>query len=211
MKINKKVKQAVKQVILITVLLIGTFLMLSFLTYEKDVNDTEKTLPSISDYVLHYKPMVEKYAREYNVSGYVDVLLAMMMQESGGRGADPMQSSESYCGKKGCINDPELSIKQGAYYFSKTLEDADGDLHLAVQSYNFGLGFIDYVQQEKGTYSEEAAIDFSREMYENAPDQSIYTCLRKEAEQYEACYGDIYYVRSVMEYRDVIAMELRNW
>ena len=32
---------------------------------------------------------------------------AMMMQESGGRGDDPMQSSESLCGKVGCINDPE--------------------------------------------------------------------------------------------------------
>ncbi|WP_199860679.1 lysozyme family protein [Oceanobacillus damuensis] len=211
MKINKKMKQALNQVLGIALVLIGAFLLLSFLTYENPLNVSEKKSPMISDEVWNYKPVVEKYATEYEVSEYADVLLAMMMQESGGRGSDPMQSSESYCGKKGCINDPELSIKQGVYYFSKTLKDANGDLQLAVQSYNFGRGFIDYVRKEKGTYSEEAAIDFSREMYETAPDQSIYTCLREEAKQYEACYGDIYYVRSVMQYRDVLAMELRNW
>ncbi|ONN67903.1 hypothetical protein BTM36_03930, partial [Herbaspirillum sp. VT-16-41] len=97
--------------------------------------------------------------------------------------------------------------KQGVYYFSEVLDDAKGDLELAVQSYNFGRGFINYVLEETGSYSEEIAIDFSQKMYENASDKSIYSCLREEAKQYNACYGDIYYVQSVMEYKEGLDLE----
>lgn len=207
MKLKRKVKQVLKQVLLIGLLLTGVFLILSFLTYESPGKLPQKSSAMISEEVRNYEPLVAKYAKEYGVTKYVDVLMSMMMQESGGRGTDPMQSSESYCGQVGCIEDPELSIKQGVYYFRETLEDASGDLELAIQSYNFGRGFIDYVKEQKGTYSVETAIDFSQHMYENAPDQSIYTCLREEAKQYGACYGDIYYVQSVMKYKDGLALE----
>ncbi|MUK88732.1 transglycosylase SLT domain-containing protein [Ornithinibacillus sp. L9] len=201
---KKRTKVALKQSILVTVFLISIFVIISYLSYEPP-SKVEVDYPSISREVLDYQPLVEKYAREYSVSNYVDVLLAMMMQESGGRGNDPMQSSESYCGAVGCIDDPELSIKQGVYYFSQTLDAANGDLELAIQSYNFGKGFIDYVLEHSQSYSQDIAIDFSKHMYENAPDQSIYSCLREEAKQYNACYGDIYYVKSVMTYKEVIS------
>lgn len=193
---KKKTKQAIKQTMYIVVGLIAIFILLSIFSEDRE--------PMVSEEVLQYKPLVEKYAEEYQVATHVDVILAMMMQESGGRGTDPMQSSESYCGQIGCIDDPELSIKQGVYYFSETLKAARYDLELAIQSYNFGKGFISYVHNTAGTYSQEAAIQFSKQMYENAPDKSIYTCLRKEAKQYNACYGDIYYVQSVMSYLEEI-------
>ncbi len=164
-----------------------------------------KQYAGLSEDVWSYKPVVETYAEQYGVSEHVDVLLAMMMQESGGRGNDPMQSSESYCGSRGCIDDPELSIKQGVRYFSHTLEAANGDVKLAIQSYNFGKGFIDYVKANSGTYSQDAAIAFSQQMYKTASDKSKYSCLRESAEQYDACYGDIYYVRDVLEYRKAAA------
>lgn len=207
MKQRRKLKKAIRQVSLVALFLVGSFLILSFLTYENQWNTENESSRLISDEVWSYKPLVEEYAVEYGVEQYIDVLLAMMMQESGGRGADPMQSSESYCGEIGCIQDPELSIKQGVSYFSKNLEAADGDLALAIQSYNFGRGFIEYVQEKTGTYSIDAAINFSKKMYKEADDPAIYTCLREEAKQYDACYGDIYYVRSVLQYRDVLAME----
>lgn len=189
---RKQTKKAIKQTIYVVAILVTIFILLSVFTAKPE--------PRVSNDVLQYKPLVEKYAEEYQVASYVNVMLAMMMQESGGRGTDPMQSSESYCGQRGCIDDPELSVKQGVYYFSETLKAADFDVELAVQSYNFGKGFIQYVHNTTGSYSLEAAIAFSQEMYENAPDKSIYTCLREEAKQYNACYGDIYYVRSVMGY-----------
>lgn len=154
-------------------------------------------------HVEQYRPLVETYAKAYDVEDEVETLLAIMMQESGGRGNDPMQASESLCGEVGCIDDPEQSIEQGVRYFKQTLDKADGDLKLAIQSYNFGIGFIPYVQERGGKYTEELAIQFSQEMYAKAEDPSIYSCKRKEARQYNACYGDILYVRDVMQYREV--------
>jgi soluble lytic murein transglycosylase-like protein len=208
MKIKKKQKQAVKRTGLIALLFCGLLLMILFLSHEElDMNDRQYAQPVINESVKDYQPLVEKYAKKNGVDNYVDTLLAIMMQESGGRGNDPMQSSESYCGSRGCINDPKISIKQGVQHFANVLDKADGDLKLAIQSYNFGGGFIDYVQKRSEGYSEAIAIDFSREMYENAPNKQDYSCLRAGAEEYEACYGDIYYVKSVMNYQEVIAGE----
>lgn len=190
---------------LVFLLLMFVFIVMSLIQYEKPTSPNNDNKESISENVFRYQHLVETYAIQYEVENYVDVLLAMMMQESGGRGNDPMQSSESYCGQVGCIEDPEQSIKQGVYYFSQTLEKAHGDVELAVQSYNFGEGFINYVIEQNGSYSQELAIDFSKEMYENASDPTIYTCLREEAKQYNACYGDIQYVQSVMKYKEAIS------
>lgn len=159
----------------------------------------EETDP-LSDSVRQYEEEVEKYAAEEGIEGQTEVLLALMMQESGGRGEDPMQASESYCGEVGCIEDPEVSIRQGVSYFATTLEKADGDVKLALQAYNFGAGFIDYVMNRGGEYTQELAISFSAEKYEELKDTGEYSCIREEAEQYDACYGDIYYVDAVLDY-----------
>ncbi|MCB5528133.1 lysozyme family protein, partial [Fusicatenibacter saccharivorans] len=50
---------------------------------------------NLSAEVLKHQPMVEKYAREYGISEYVNVLLAIIQVESGGMAEDVMQSSES--------------------------------------------------------------------------------------------------------------------
>lgn len=197
-------KKAIRQTLAVTAALCGIFVLVSILTFKQSDSRFKLSVPMVSDKVWDYKPLVEKYAKQFEIEEHVDVLLAMMMQESGGRGNDPMQSSESYCGEPGCIKDPELSIKQGVYYFSQTIEEANGDVKLAIQSYNFGKGFIDYVNRNSGTYSREIAINFSQKMYKSADNKSIYTCLREEAEKYNACYGDIYYVRDVMEFKQAI-------
>ncbi|MEN1966797.1 lysozyme family protein [Lentibacillus sp. N15] len=199
---KRKQKRAIKQAFGIFIVLCSIFVAISIASIKHHDTNFHIDRSLISEQVVAYEPLVDKYAEKYGVIDYTDVLLAMMMQESGGRGKDPMQSSESYCGKIGCIDDPELSIKQGVYYFSKTIDAAEGDVELAVQSYNFGRGFIDYVKDEKGSYSQEAAIAFSKKMYKDASDKSNYTCLREEAKQYHACYGDIYYVRDVMKYKE---------
>src|SRR5699024_11492081 len=133
------------------------------------------------------------------VEEFVDVILGMMLEESGRRGEDPMQAAESYCGESGCIKSRTESIEQGVQYFSHALERANGELELAVQSYNFGLGFITYVKEHETDYNLDIAIQFSKEMYEKLDDTNHYSCLRKEAAKFDACYGDIYYVRDVLE------------
>lgn len=200
-----KTKKAIKQTATIVFVLCGLLIVLSVVSLDGQHESDNRQAAFVSDQVLEYQPLVEKYAAKYDVSDHVDVLLAMMMQESGGRGDDPMQASESYCGERNCIEDPERSIEQGVYYFSETLAEADGDLKLAVQSYNFGKGFIYYVNANSGIYTQEAAVNFSQEMYAAADNKKKFRCPREEAKKMDACYGDIYYVRDVTAYMEGVA------
>lgn len=201
----KMIKIRIRPLIILAVLfvLIISIMMAVFLYKSKSDIRREIGYRLNVDQVEQYRSLIETYAEQYKVEGEVETLLAIMMQESGGRGGDPMQSSESLCGEVGCITDPEESIAQGVAYFKKTLDAAKGDRKLAVQSYNFGVGFIPYALKHEGRYTPSVAIQFSQEMYAQAQDPSIYTCKRKEAKQYEACYGDILYVRDVLGYRDL--------
>ena len=157
----------------------------------------------LSPMVLAYRPIVEQYASEYDVLEHVPIILAIMQQESGGSpeilATDPMQSSESLCGVVGCISSPELSIEQGVKYFSQVLRQAEGDVKLALQSYNFGGGFISYVMERGGEYSLDLAISYSIMQYERLKDRMNFSCVRDSAPP-NACYGDVYYVDAVMRY-----------
>ena len=51
-------------------------------------------LQSINSACEAYRSQVEEVAADYGMTDYVDLILALMMQESSGQGADVMQSSE---------------------------------------------------------------------------------------------------------------------
>lgn len=58
-----------------------------------------------------------------------------------------MQSAESVGLEPGGFTNPQDSIKQGVSYFAECVRKAQEnncDIKCAVQSYNFGSGFIDY-------------------------------------------------------------------
>lgn len=103
---------------------------------------------NLSAEVLKHQPMVEKYARENGISEYVNVLLAIIQVESGGTAEDVMQSSESL-GLPPNSLDTENSIKQGCKYFASLLSSCKNqgidDLNVAIQSYNYGGGYVGYV------------------------------------------------------------------
>lgn len=201
-------KSGMKTFLQITTLIIGMVVLLtavSLYTHKDGLKKSNIVEHVFTKQVEQHRSTMTKYAEEYEVEEYVDVLLAMMMQESGGRGDDPMQSSESLCGEVGCIEEPADSIKQGVAYFSKIMDASDGDVQLSVQAYNFGIGFVHYVRDNGDGYDQDITIEFSKKMYKEAEDQSMYTCLRKEAEQFDACYGDIYYARDVMAYKSKFA------
>lgn len=105
---------------------------------------------NLSAEVLKHQSTVEKYAKEYRISDYVNYLLAIMQVESGGTGTtDVMQASESLGLPLNSLS-VEDSIKQGCKYFSELLKSAeakDCDINTVVQSYNYGGGFIDYVSK----------------------------------------------------------------
>lgn len=154
----------------------------------------------LSEHVLNHRDDVLRELKKHNKAEYIDIVLALMMQESGGEGPDPMQASESKCGRIGCITSPKESIRYGVAHFLRVLEMAKGDVELTLQSYNFGSGFISYVMKNGGSYTYELAISFSQMMYQKLKHTGIYYCHRPEAIEVNACYGDILYVQAVMRY-----------
>lgn len=96
---------------------------------------------NLSQEVLKHQPTVEKYAKEYGISDYVNYLFAIMQVESGGTGTtDVMQASESLGLPLNSLS-VEDSIKQGCKYFSELLKSAEAkgcDINTVVQSYNYG-------------------------------------------------------------------------
>ena len=62
----------------------------------------EGQVMNVSPDVLKWEPTIRKYAKEFGVEPFVALMLAQMMQESGGRGSDPMQSSEGAFNTKYC-------------------------------------------------------------------------------------------------------------
>ena len=119
-----------------------------------------------------------------------------MMQESGGRGTDPMQCSESpyntrFSHSPGAITDPNYSIEVGVQTFADCISQAgcsspqDMDkLKLAWQGYNYGNGYIGWALQ-RGGYTEANALQFSQE---------------QAASHGWSSYGDPQYVPHVMRY-----------
>lgn len=191
---KKKLRLKKRVKIVLTVLL----LLLSVSFYQLIKNALEKKEnPLVSDEVLKYENIMLKYARENQIEEYLALLQAMMMQESGGKGNDPMQSSECEFNTQfekvpNAINEPEYSIEVGIKYFAKCLAKADvkdkhdkNHLYLALQAYNYGVGYIDYVKQNDKQYTYQNAIDFSQ----------------KCKKEYDVTvYGDSKYVYHVLRY-----------
>ena len=76
------------------------------------------TVTPVSAEVEAYEPLIRQYARQHGIEEYVELIKAVMMQESGGQGSDPMQASECgyntrYPNTPNGITDPEYSIDVG--------------------------------------------------------------------------------------------------
>ena len=136
------------------------------------------TYTPVSAEVEAYTPIIRIYAQRYGVEEYVELIKAIMMQESGGRGLDPMQASESgynthYPHSPNAITDPEYSIDVGVQTIADSLNQADvespidmDNIKLALQGYNYGNGFISWARTNYGGYTPIAAIEFSNMMAE---------------------------------------------
>lgn len=130
---------------------------------------------ALSREVLAYTATIQKYASEFGIPDYVASIQAIMMQESGGIGTDPMQASEcpyntEYPNTPGGITDPEYSIKVGVQYYADCVGQAGctgpedlGGLQLSWQGYNYGNGYIGWALANYGGYSLENALEFSQQ------------------------------------------------
>ena len=151
----------------------------------------------VSAEVEAYEPLIQQYARQHGISEYMELIKAVMMQESGGRGNDPMQASECgyntrYPNTPNGITDPEYSINVGIQNLAACLSDAEVEnpidmerIKLALQGYNFGNGYISWAKTNYGGYSYANAVEFSTTQAERLGWDS---------------YGDTQYVSHVLRY-----------
>lgn len=154
---------------------------------------------NVSDEVLRYRATVERIAAKYGMTPYVELILAVMMQESGGRGLDVMQAAEGGFNKKyphvpNGITDPEYSIECGIQELKYALDKAGSTgptdldrIKLALQGYNYGSGYIDWAMERDGGYTKANAIAYSDMM-----------CARPNWPY--SRYGDKEYVDHVLRY-----------
>ena len=156
----------------------------------------------VSDEVLAYRATIQQVAQKYGMEAYVELLMAVMMQESGGRGSDPMQAAEGGFNTKyphvpNGITDPAYSIECGIQELKYVLDKAgctgptDLDrIKLALQGYNFGSGYIDWAMERDGGYTKENASAYSDMM-----------CARPN--WHYSIYGDKEYVDHVLQYYQI--------
>lgn len=151
----------------------------------------------VSAEVEAYDPLIRQYASQHGIPEYVELIKAVMMQESGGRGNDPMQASECgyntrYPNTPNGITDPEYSIDVGIQNLADCLNAAEVEnpvdmehIKLALQGYNFGNGYISWAKNNYGGYSYANAVEFS--------------AIQAERLGWDS-YGDTQYVAHVLRY-----------
>lgn len=90
----------------------------------------------------------------------------MIYTETKGKEGDVMQSSESASGSTNTINDNASSIRQGIQTLTGNLYLAQKkgvDIWTAVQAYNFGPAYIDFIAQNGKENTLALAKQYSRE------------------------------------------------
>ncbi|MGF7018849.1 hypothetical protein M2145_002632 [Lachnospiraceae bacterium PF1-21] len=176
--------------LLLIVVLFGAFFVITG-------GNNEASYTPVSAEVEAYTPLISKYAKQHGIGEYVELIKAVMMQESGGKGNDPMQASECgfntrYPRKPNGITDPEYSVDVGVQNLASCLHSAGVEnpidmehIKLALQGYNFGNGYISWARSNHGGYSYANAMEFSEMMAKKNGWSS---------------YGDTQYVTHVLRY-----------
>lgn len=156
---------------------------------------------NLSPDVARYREPVLAEAKKYGMEAYINLFLAVIMQESGGQGGDIFQASESL-GLPPNTLDTAGSIEQGVKYLSGMItkagvtspEDLE-HIRLALQGYNFGGGYIDYAMKNGGKWTQENTFGYAKEKSGGVRNTG------SRAEQLGPWrYGDQYYTDHVLRY-----------
>lgn len=110
---------------------------------------------------------IDTAVKAQEMEDHRDLVAAIILTESKGKGIDVMQSSESRYGDVGAIGTTQESIDVGVAYLKEALTKAKAagvDQATAIQAYNFGLDYIDYVQEHGGKNSVKLADQYSKEV-----------------------------------------------
>ena len=195
-KILIKVMVIMLPLLLLIIIAYATTILIIMGQNNSSISDVNIGNLNVSAQVLAWKPEVEKYAKQFGISQYDNLILAIIEQESGGVSIDVMQSSEcayntQYPKVPNGITDPDYSIYCGVQELKEDLIKAGvknpndtKDISLALQTYNFGEGFIAFAKS-KGGYSLTVAQAFSN--------------MEAQKNGYSS-YGDINYATKVLKY-----------
>ncbi|MGM0212568.1 lysozyme family protein [Enterococcus sp. AZ109] len=163
--------------------------------------------------VNQYRQEVETIAQEMGVDDFTDTILGIMYTESKGIGTDLMQSSESAYGSRGQITSQQESIQYGVEHFAEVYQlsqQAGCDLSTAVQAYNYGFQYIDYVKNNGGKNSVELAEAYSRDVLSPGlgnSTQNQYRYVKLQSLLYNGGY--LYSDGGNMFYADIVNMNER--
>lgn len=137
------------------------FLVLLFLAYQvyRIRQDVQQ--------VMTYQGMVREVLAEYDTKVNEELVLAVIYTETKGQEADVMQSSESATGYANAITDQKESVRKGVELLTQNLvaaEEAGVDEWTAVQAYNYGPAYIDYIAEHGGKNTLALARIYSRDI-----------------------------------------------
>ncbi|SJZ36844.1 Lysozyme-like [Pilibacter termitis] len=114
--------------------------------------------------VRQYDTVVTSEVERAGISQYKPIVLAMIYTETKGKDSDLLQSSESVHGETGKLGGEE-SLRAGIDFLAKAIQKSNEegtDIWTAVQAYNFGLGYIDYVSKNGKKNTLELAEEYSK-------------------------------------------------
>lgn len=169
--------------------------------YNSEQIETSMGTLGITAEVEAYRDLVTEYAIKYEIEDYVDLLLAVIMQESGGIGNDIFQASESLGLSPNTLS-VEESIDQGVKVMAARLDAAKVEsitdmnkIRLALQGYNFGGGYIRYAINRDGQWTQDNTNDFAKEQSKGKKRTG-----NKAQSLGVWAYGDQYYTFHVLRY-----------
>lgn len=169
--------------------------------------------------VMNYRSLVREVLDEQDTVANEELVLAMIYTETKGKVSDVMQSSESATGQKNSILDNKESIRQGVQTLSTNLNVAQEkkvDVWTAVQAYNFGRAYIDYIAKHGG----ENTLDLAKKYSKNIVAPSLGNVTGKTYAYYHPIAllhgsklyingGNFYYSRQVR--MNMYIMKVMNW
>ncbi len=116
--------------------------------------------------VMTYQSLVREVLSEQDTPANEELVLAMIYTETKGKENDVMQSSESKSGSTDTISDDKSSIRQGVQTLTENLNLAQKkgvDVWTAIQAYNFGPAYIDFIAENGKENTLALAKQYSRD------------------------------------------------
>ena len=130
---------------------------------EQEVN-LDFSASALSADVMQWEGKVVEELNKYGLVKYKDLVLVLINLESGGLLPDVMQSSESLGLPPNTLTDPNKSIEAGVKLLKKAIDlmnTHNVDIQTVIHSYNYGTGFIPYVANNGGKWTQQLANQFS--------------------------------------------------